>query len=66
LIFIYIGGSHKQAFSLFLLDLDVRGLRDQGGGMRGEDSDSDSEDSNSSSHVLIIKFVRTLHICRLL
>ena len=32
----YIGGSHEQAFSLFLLDLDVRGLRDEGGGMRDE------------------------------
>ena len=52
----YIGGSHEQAFSLFLLDLDVRGLRDEGGGMREEDSDSgsDSEDSDLGSHVLII------------
>ena len=52
-------GSHEEAFSLFLLDLDVRGLRDEGGGMREEDSDSDSEDSDSSSHVLVIKLVRT-------
>ena len=38
--------------------------------MREEDSDSDSgsdsEDSDSGSHVLIIKFVRTLHICSIL
>ena len=62
----YIGGSHEQAFYLFPLDLDVRGLRDEGGGMRKEDSDSDSEESDSGSHVLIIKFVRTLHICSIL